>query len=186
MKPSELPKKPSDLRDNPKEAKDYLQNSRGFTIHQVIAVLDQDAVEEANFQARKEKVGSRYAYHGTKSDCMYSILRNGLRDLSNSHLMQVGAAYGAGIYLSTAFATAAGYSQPMSVGRGGSSASHGQNYGAKMPSSLTSTKFLCIVEFINEASYDKGNNIFVVTRESDIRIRFYLEDKTTLGYGASV
>ena len=48
---------------------------------------------------------------------MYSILRNGLRDLSNSHLMSTGAAYGAGIYLSTAFGTAAGYSQSVSYYR---------------------------------------------------------------------
>ena len=41
---------------------------------------------------------------------MYSILRNGLRDLSNSHMMTAGAARGAGIYVATQSATAAGYS----------------------------------------------------------------------------
>ena len=42
---------------------------------------------------------------------MYSILRNGLRDLSNSHMMKVGAALGAGIYVATVSSIAAGYSQ---------------------------------------------------------------------------
>ena len=42
---------------------------------------------------------------------MYSILRNGLRDLSNSHMMKVGAALGAGIYVATMSSIAAGYSQ---------------------------------------------------------------------------
>ena len=51
-----------------------------------------------------------FAFHGTKTDCMYSILRNGLRDLSNSHLMKVGAAMGAGIYVAVVSNIAAGYS----------------------------------------------------------------------------
>ena len=41
---------------------------------------------------------------------MYSILRNGLRDLSNSHMMTAGAALGAGIYVATMKSIAAGYS----------------------------------------------------------------------------
>ena len=41
---------------------------------------------------------------------MYSILRNGLRDLSNSHMMTAGAALGAGIYVATLKTIAAGYS----------------------------------------------------------------------------
>ena len=77
----------------------------------MIAVLDQDAREEAVFQQRKRELGSLYAFHGTKTDCMYSILRNGLRDLSNSHMMKVGAALGAGIYVATVSSIAAGYSQ---------------------------------------------------------------------------
>ena len=55
--------------------------------------------------------GSLYAFHGTKTDCIYSILRNGLRDLSNSHMMKVGAAMGSGIYVATLSSIAAGYSQ---------------------------------------------------------------------------
>ena len=47
---------------------------------------------------------------------MYSILRNGLRDLSNSHMMTAGAARGAGIYVATQSATAAGYSQDNCTG----------------------------------------------------------------------
>ena len=41
---------------------------------------------------------------------MYSIQRNGLRDLSNSHMMLAGAAHGAGIYVALNSGTAAGYS----------------------------------------------------------------------------
>ncbi len=40
----------------------------------------------------------------------YSILRNGLRNLSNSSLMTAGAAYGQGIYASSNYYTSQGYS----------------------------------------------------------------------------
>ena len=74
----------------------------------------------------------------------------------------------------------------MSVGKGRGAGVNHPSYGAgAKATSLISTRFLCIVEFINEPSYDKGNHIFVVTREADIRIRFYLVDKSSLGYGGS-
>ena len=76
----------------------------------MIAVLDNDAKQEAVFQQRKKELGSIFAFHGTKTACMYSIQRNGLRDLSNSHMMLAGAAHGAGIYVAVHSGTAAGYS----------------------------------------------------------------------------
>ena len=33
-----------------------------------------------------------------------------------------------------------------------------------------------VVEFINEPSYDKGGNVHVITREADLRIRFFLRE----------
>lgn len=39
----------------------------------------------------------------------YSILRNGLRNLSNSTLMTAGAVYGSGIYASSQYQTSYGY-----------------------------------------------------------------------------
>ena len=52
-----------------------------------------------------------FAFHGTKTDCMYSILRNGLRDLSNSHLMTAGAFDGEGIYVAVTSSIAGRYSK---------------------------------------------------------------------------
>ena len=80
-------------------------------------MLDPDEEGEKEFQQRKSQLGSLFAFHGTRQDCVYSIFRNGLRDLSNSHLMKVGAARGAGIYASPTLGVAAGYSK-YTVGAG--------------------------------------------------------------------
>ena len=141
-----------------------------FSVHKVIAVLDQDAHEELEFRRRKDEYGSLYAFHGTKTDCAYSIFRNGLRDLSNSHLMTTGAAMGAGIYVALDIATAAGYSR--------TSQSNGYMYGAPV---LPTERFLLVIEFINEPSYNKRNRIYVISEQKDIRIRFFLIEKPQSG-----
>jgi len=46
----------------------------------------------------------------------YSIMRNGLRNLSNTHLMTAGAAYGQGIYASSHYLTSYGYTARYSGG----------------------------------------------------------------------
>ena len=116
-------------------------------------MLDQDAHEELEFRRRKDEHGSLFAFHGTKTDCLYSIFRNGLRDLSNSHLMTTGAAMGAGIYVALDIATAAGYSKSVQ--------SNGYMYGIP---TLPAERFVLVIEFINEPSYNKKNRIYVITR----------------------
>lgn len=46
-----------------------------------------------------EKDDRRFYFHGTKSENVYSILCNGLVNMSNSALMSTGAVHGEGIYL---------------------------------------------------------------------------------------
>jgi len=48
-------------------------------------------------------------FHGSAINNWYSILRNGLRNLSNTGLMKCGAAMGAGIYSANTYSTASGY-----------------------------------------------------------------------------
>jgi ubiquitin-conjugating enzyme E2 Q len=64
----------------------------------------------------KKKHGSNFFFHGSSMENWYSILRNGLRNLSNSALMTAGAAYGAGIYASENYATSYGYTARYSQG----------------------------------------------------------------------
>ncbi len=53
---------------------------------------------ERKFEISKKKYGSTFLFHGSSQENWYSILRNGLRVLSNTKYMTAGAAYGAGVY----------------------------------------------------------------------------------------
>ena len=79
----------------------------------VIAVLDHDPEAEAEFARRASQYPTMYAFHGTGADCIYSLQRNGLRNLSNTGLMTTSAAYGQGIYISSNINTAQSYSKSM-------------------------------------------------------------------------
>jgi hypothetical protein len=59
-----------------------------------------DPNKERIFMQNKLKHGSFYCWHGSSMENWFSIMRNGLRNLSNSHMMTAGAAYGQGIYAS--------------------------------------------------------------------------------------
>ena len=41
---------------------------------------------------------------------------------------------------------------------------------------IPSQRYMLVVEFINKPSYNKNNNVHVITDEADIRIRFYLRE----------
>lgn len=53
---------------------------------------------------------TRFLYHGSGSDCWYSIIRNGLKVASGTGMMFHGAASGNGIYTAANYNTSLGYS----------------------------------------------------------------------------
>ena len=57
--------------------------------------------KEKWFQSEKARLGSLYVFHGSAIENWYSIIRNGIRNLSNTHMMTAGAAYGPGVYSAT-------------------------------------------------------------------------------------
>jgi len=65
---------------------------------------------ERLFQTLKQRHGSSYAFHGSHPSKWASILRYGLKSLSNTDLMTHGKALGAGLYLSQCPYIAAIYS----------------------------------------------------------------------------
>ncbi|MCO5569453.1 hypothetical protein L7F22_023165 [Adiantum nelumboides] len=70
-----------------------------FDSHYQFVVLHDSPEREAYFKSRRlQKGGSFFAFHGSSADNWYSILRNGLRCLSNTSFMTAGASYGSGIY----------------------------------------------------------------------------------------
>ena len=116
------------------------------------------------FNEEKAKHGSFYAFHGSATENWYSIVRNGLRNMSNSHLMTCGAAYGSGVYAAAQFGTSLGYCrQP-------SSSSVWRSNILTNPPSLV----MAIIEVI-KGSYDKGNGIYVIPNDRHIIIRYLLK-----------
>eukprot|EP00250_Pteridium_aquilinum_P028241 c36832_g1_i1 orf=343-3543(-) len=72
-----------------------------FDAYYQFAVLHDSPEKEAYFESRRiQQRGSFFAFHGSAADNWYSILRNGIRCLSNTSYMSAGASYGTGIYLS--------------------------------------------------------------------------------------
>jgi poly [ADP-ribose] polymerase 6/8 len=66
--------------------------------------------KEQYFYAAKKKYGSFYAWHGSATANWHSILRNGLKNYSNSKYQANGAAYGPGVYMAVDSGTSIGYS----------------------------------------------------------------------------
>ncbi|BEJ04743.1 hypothetical protein CcaverHIS641_0205600 [Cutaneotrichosporon cavernicola] len=62
------------------------------------------------FEALRAKHGSIWAFHGSSMSNWHNILRQNLKNASNTPRMSAGAAYGAGIYLSASSKTSAMYS----------------------------------------------------------------------------
>ena len=78
------------------------------TRHQFV-MLSAPPERQAAFEELKRQYGSKFAWHGSSSENWHSILRTGLRNLSNTKLMTTGAAYGAGVYLSTSAIMSLGF-----------------------------------------------------------------------------
>ncbi|MCO5584583.1 hypothetical protein L7F22_038514 [Adiantum nelumboides] len=145
-----------------------LEDSERLDIEDVIyqfAVLHDNPEKEAHFEKRRaEKGGSFFAFHGSPACNWFSILRNGLRSLSNTRYMSTGAAYGAGIYTASSMATSLGYAMQ------GSGWKHGRMH--------TSFHVLAVCEIVNESlvSNQHFQDIMVVRPEceQDVLIRYIL------------
>jgi hypothetical protein len=119
---------------------------------------------EAYFSKQKAKYGSFFAFHGSAIENWYSILRNGIRNLSNTHMMTAGAAYGIGVYAAEDMATSLGYSK------------HDTNVDWQH-SILCNPPMKCmaIIEIINQQNYIKSpNHVYVVSNDRDLIIRYLI------------
>jgi ubiquitin-protein ligase len=127
-------------------------------------VTNHSAEAEASFNAEKASSGSFFAFHGSSPENWYSIVRNGIRNLSNTHLMTAGAAYGSGVYAASFMSTSLGYS-----------ATRGITGTVWSQSLITGANYftMAIIEVINK-SYDKGNGIYVINNDRHIMLRYIL------------
>eukprot|EP00931_Biecheleriopsis_adriatica_P094266 TRINITY_DN67936_c0_g1_i1.p1 TRINITY_DN67936_c0_g1~~TRINITY_DN67936_c0_g1_i1.p1 ORF type:complete len:657 (+),score=149.84 TRINITY_DN67936_c0_g1_i1:130-1971(+) len=136
--------------------------------------------KEQAFQELKEKHGSKFAFHGSAAENWHSILRNGLKNASNTALMTTGAAYGPGIYLSTHSSMSMGYATrqtPPSWGAAPPAPSElkRQKTGNRFVENMESLVMMAVCEVIDDSSNMKKNgNIWVVHQESMVITRFFL------------
>mmetsp|Transcript_11550 Transcript_11550/g.11607 ORF Transcript_11550/g.11607 Transcript_11550/m.11607 type:complete len:696 (-) Transcript_11550:31-2118(-) len=128
-------------------------------------VTNHPAEAERAFQAKKKQNGSFFAFHGSAIENWYSILRNGIRNLSNTHMMTCGAAYGAGVYCAENIATSLGYTR---MSTGNCLWPHGSLHNP-------SKGCMAILEAINNSvNKNSGSGIYVVQDDTDVIIRYLL------------
>ena len=96
-------------------------------------------------------------------------------------MMTAGAALGAGIYVATMKSIAAGYSADncSNYNYYNNYNYHQTNQTTQNKHAIPSQRYMLVIEFINDPAYNKGNNVHVITREADLRIRFYLRELAT-------
>ena len=119
---------------------------------------------EKQFAEKKKEFGSFFAFHGSAIENWYSILRNGIRNLSNTHLMTAGAAYGPGVYSAENISTSFGYCRFTNTD---CIWHHSQL--SKPPKAC-----MAIIEVINKQKNKKGNGIYVIQDDKDLIIRYIL------------
>ena len=88
-----------------------IQLVRSKSAKQFLAFISEPESENI-FQQLKKKYGqSIYIWHGSTANRWHSIIRNGLKNATGTHLQQTGAIYGPGIYFGRNSQTSQGYSR---------------------------------------------------------------------------
>jgi hypothetical protein len=98
-----------------------------------------------------DKLKYYYLYHGSPFHCWYSIIKNGLKVMSQTEFMTTGAVYGNGIYLSDQLQTSCGYARQTP------------------PFNYSMIGLFQIIE--NPEIHKKTNGIFVVPDEKKLILR---------------
>ncbi len=98
-------KKTNDMQTDPKNIRD------GIIQFDIIY----DPIKEKEFSNNELKT---YLFHGSSISNWYSIMRNGIKNNSNTKFMSAGAAYGSGIYLSNDFNFSYNYSNNVTTLKG--------------------------------------------------------------------
>jgi len=152
------------------------------TRHQFL-LLSSTQEAEALFRKNREKYGSKFAFHGSPVENWHSILRNGLKNASQTKLQIHGAAFGNGIYMSPYISTSCQYTSgsPATYRPGGCCRISTSGEGGDDDKFLASTEFICLAlcEVIDRKNYDKEGNIWVVEKEEDVVTRFFFVYKGT-------
>jgi len=138
---------------------------------------------EARFQALKQEHGSVFAFHGSPTENWHSILRNGLKNASNTALMTTGAAHGPGVYLGTnshvslPYATRNDPTQLLGIINSCKETKPDkkrQRTGNRFVEDLAGLVMIAICEVIEHPSIKKHGSIWVAPDESTVCTRFFI------------
>lgn len=116
--------------------------------------------KERIFNQKKDQYGVKYFYHGSACHNWHLILKNGLKNYSNTKYMTAGAAYGSGIYLANNISTSLGY-----CGCSG-------NWNKSMFNNM-SIVALCEVAMVSSLA-NKSYDIYTLTDEEALITRYLL------------
>lgn len=147
------------------------QNSTFNSFSTQNSIFDTPTLFDINYDYTTETNFSQpyFLFHGSHVSNWYSILRNGLKNYSNSKLMQNGKAYGDGIYLSDSIAFSQSYSLKLS-----DSNAFLKDYSLKL-NNINNCIIIGICKIKNESSnYKKNTNIFVVNNENELILKHLL------------
>ncbi len=124
-------------------------------------IKDDVTIFSINYDAEKENEyankASSYLFHGSSLPCWYSIVKNGIKNMSGTKFQACGAAYGNGIYLSDSYNFSLGYSR------------NNQIEGFHVESQIQVVAVFQI--FTDIEKIKKTTNIFVLENEKQILLR---------------
>lgn len=138
---------------------------------QQFVLLTAPIEKERRFQELKRQSGSIFAFHGSGIGNWHSILRNGLKNYSNTKYMSTGAVYGAGIYFARHMATSMGYCQSRS------GLMEWRNSGI----GKSGCTIMALCEIINRPSdfTTNGSDIIVVPHDEYVITRYLIVNPTS-------
>ena len=124
--------------------------------------------KEAIFAEAKQRYGSVFAFHGSRSENWHSILKNGLMCFSGTSHQLNGAIHGAGIYLSIFAYDAFKYSRNQMLPVDGS------------------TKYIALCEVINSPELVWNQFTLVMPKPEYVMTRFLFAYKNTASPNISI
>lgn len=127
---------------------------------------------ENQFKEKTQGQTNSHLFHGSNGACWYSILRNGIKVLSNTSLQKNGAAYGPGIYVSDSYNFALGYSQRFGTASASNTQANGSN------GSNGSNCIVGVYEVLGDkAQYLKSPNIYVIPTHESCLLKYLIVGK---------
>lgn len=125
-------------------------------------LVSHDEMKEKEFYNIENGADGRILFHGTKIFNMYSIMRNGIKSMSDTKFMSWGKTYGSGVYLTHNIDTALSY---------GCDSNHSFIHGMTETNIEKNESSFCILIFDAKNLNPQGGDYCYVQQENEIILR---------------